>query len=128
MLHDAIKKIQSEMQKNSNHPYVQVIGTFLHQYLETNPAAAERIMAADKTIIKSLDAMRKEAEKKKVGSCAVLTDAEGFGIVLSYFGIDGVVPTATPISQPVPAPQPQPMPKAKPAAVDFDVNLDDLLR
>ena len=55
-MNNAITKLKSEMDANENNSYIQV----------------EKIMAADKTIAKSLDAMKKEAEKKKVGNCAVL--------------------------------------------------------
>lgn len=83
----AIKKLKEEIQKNSNNSYIQVVGNFLIGYLEQNPESAKSVLAEDKTIAKSLDEMRKEAEKKKVGNCAVLTDQEGFDVVLKYFGI-----------------------------------------
>lgn len=122
MLQNAISKLRSEMDKNANNSYIQVVGGFLLQHLEANPESAEKIMAQDKTIGKSLDKMRKVAEKKKVGNCAVLTDAEGFAVVLKYFGIE-----VAPVSAPA-------LVTARPAAavpekspIDFDVNLDDLL-
>ncbi len=121
MLKDAISKIQSEMDKATNNPYAQAVGGFLLQYLETNPGSAEKILTPDKTIAKSLTAMRSEAEKKKVGNCAVLTDAEGFAVVLKYFGIEGQVNTPAPA-----APRPATAVPA-PAAADFDVRLEDLL-
>ncbi|UTW69887.1 hypothetical protein KHA80_03090 [Anaerobacillus sp. HL2] len=61
----AIKKLEEEMQKNSNNPYIQVVGNFLIEYLKENPTSAEKVLVADKTIAKSLDAMRKVAEQKK---------------------------------------------------------------
>ena len=116
MLQNAISKLKSEMNQNADNSYIQVVGEFLLNHLKANPESAEKIMAPDKTIGKSLDEMRKVAEKKKVGNCAVLTDAEGFAVVLKYFGIEplGNVPAASP----------------KPAApaVDFDVKLEDLLQ
>lgn len=95
------------MEENKTNSYIQVVGEFLLKHLE-NPGSAERILAQEKTIGKSLDEMRKEAEKKKVGNCAVLTDAEGFAVVLRYFGIE---PAAAP----------------EPKQDDFDVKLEDLL-
>lgn len=115
MKEKAIKKLQDEMSKNTN-PYVQVVGNFLLQHLELHPEAAEKILASDKTVLKSLDEMRKEAEKKKVGNCAVLTDQEGFAIVLKYFGIEAAGNIQ---SKPALAP--------KKPDIDFDVKLDDLL-
>ena len=123
---EALSKIKAEMNGNKNNPYIQVIGDFLLHHLEANPEAAEKIMAADKTIGKSLDAMRNEARKKQHKGMAILTDAEGFAIVLKYFGIEGPVYSgaapAAPASRPTVT-----APPTKPAAPDFDVKLDDFL-
>jgi hypothetical protein len=116
MLEKAILKVQREI-GNGNNPYITVIGEFLLKHLKAHPEAAEKIMQADKTIAKSLDAMKAEAKKKAVGGCAMLTDTEGFEIVLKYFGIGGQVSVAPEA------------PEAKPAAkdIDFDVSLDDFI-
>ena len=114
MMNNAIAKIKSEMDQNKNTPYIQVIGNFLLQHLEKNPQAAAKINAVGKTISGSMAEMRKAAEKKKVGNCAVLTDQEGFDIVFKYFGIQ----TTETIQTAAPALSPE---------VDFDVSLDDLL-
>lgn len=87
MINKAIKKINEEIEKEKN-PYVKVIGEYLLGVIENSEAAAEKILEKDKTIMNSLGAMRKEAEKVKVGNMAMLTDEEGFAIVLKYFGID----------------------------------------
>lgn len=120
----AIEKLQSEMTKNNNNSYIQVVGAFLLQHLEQNPQDAEKILVADKDIGKSLEEMRKEASKKKVGSCAVLTDQEGFAVVLKYFGIEWATPTSAPK---VPTPKAQsPIAGSKPE-INFDIKLEDLL-
>ncbi|SDW97767.1 hypothetical protein SAMN04489725_12527 [Alicyclobacillus hesperidum] len=85
MYEKAVEKITLEMNANEHHPYVQVIGRFLLAHLEQHPEHAERILAEGKTILKSLDAMRRYAETKRVGNVAVISDADGFGIVLQYF-------------------------------------------
>lgn len=113
----AVEKIRSEMGENANNGYVQVVGGFLLQILEANPESAEKILAEGKTIKGSLDEMQKEARKKQVGNCAVLTDQEGFAVVLKYFGIEEPA-AARPVVAPV---------VARPS-VDFDVRLDDLLK
>jgi hypothetical protein len=115
---EAVAKLKSEMSSNNN-PYVQAVGQFLLQHLDQNPQNAEKISCQDKTIIKSLDEMRKVAEKKKIANCAVLTDTEGFSVVLKYFGIDGqvVVPGA-----PIPV-----VDTSKTSTSDFEVKLDDFL-
>lgn len=82
---EAVKKIRAEMESNQNSSYVQVVGNFLLNYVNEHPETAKSIVKEVKTILKSLDAMRKVAEKRKTGNCAVLTDAEGFDIVLNYF-------------------------------------------
>jgi len=117
----AIEKIKTEMTANANNSYVQAVGSMLLQYLEDSPVSAEQVMTEGKTISGSLTEMRKEAEKKKVGNCAVLTDQEGFAIVLQYFGIEAVAD-----HQPVPAQAVASVVKAK-SSTTFDVNLDDLL-
>lgn len=87
MITQAINKINAEKQKENNQ-YVNVISDFLIKYINQDEAAAEKILADGKTIMKSLQAMRKEAEKHKVGGVAMLTDEQGFEVVLKYFGIN----------------------------------------
>lgn len=119
MLQEAINKLKTEMDQNKKNSYVQVVGGFLLQHLDNNPGAAENILVEDKSITKSLAEMKKEAEKKKVGNCAVITDQEGFTVVLKYFGIKGTVPAAPSVVAAAPAP---------PAvSTGFDVKLEDLL-
>lgn len=89
-----IEKLNAEIQ-NSKNPYVQVVGNFLIDHINSYPTSAEKILDADKSIVGSLQEMRREAEKVKVDNCAVLTDQQGFAIVLNYFGIDGVVTPTT---------------------------------
>ena len=115
MHQQAVLKLKTEMDNSKNNSYVQVVGNFLLQHLDKHHKDAEKFMSADKTIAKSLDKMREEASKKKVGNCAMFTPEEGFAIVLKYFGIESAVT----ISAPVATPQ-----KSK---VDFDISLDDLL-
>lgn len=86
MISEAIKKINDEMEKEKN-PYVKVIGEYLLGVIRNNVGAAESVLDKEKTIMNSLEAMRKEAEKVKVGNMAMLSDAEGFAVVLKYYGI-----------------------------------------
>lgn len=81
----AIAKLQAEMAANLNQPYVQIVGNYLLAHLEENPEHAESLAADDKSIMDSLNVMQRYASAKKVGNVAVLTDAQGFGIVLQYF-------------------------------------------
>lgn len=119
MFNKAIEKINKEMVQNNGNNYIQVVGSFLLQHLESNPNSAGKILTEGKTIGNSLNEMRNVAEKKKVGNCAVLTDQEGFEVVLNYFGIGGkpIEVGATKIIQ-----------EAKPVVKkSFDVSLDELL-
>lgn len=113
MLDQAISKIKTEMEHNASSAYIKVVGEFLLKHLEAHPEAAEKVLSEDKTIAKSLAEMRKVAEKQKDGNVAVLTDQEGFEVVLKYFEIGGTAESAAPA--------------AVKSSVDFDVRLEDLL-
>ena len=86
MIDRARQKLATEMEADKN-PYIHVVGHFLMTHLAKNPGDADKIRTKGKTIKGSLRHMESEACKKKVGNCAVLTDEEGFAIVLDYFGI-----------------------------------------
>lgn len=126
-MHDqAINKINDEMTASKNNPCVQVVGAFLLQHLAAHPEAANAIMVEGKTVAKSLDEMRKVAEGRKHGNCAVLTDQEGFAVVLKYFGIEGSAAKGETIPMtPSPVTVKQPLVPSPRAA--FSVSLDDLL-
>ncbi|MBS3885592.1 MAG: hypothetical protein KGZ56_00885 [Dethiobacter sp.] len=110
----AIEKLRSEMEQNKNHRYIQIVGNFLVQYVTKNTAAAERILTEGKTIKGSLNDMKNEARKNQMDGIGVLSDEEGFAVVLKYYGI---TTAGTLASSPAP----------EKAAVNFDVSLDDLL-
>lgn len=128
MLAKALEKIRLEMAQNATNTYIQVVGGFLLQHLEQSPQDAEKILVTDKTIGKSLEEMRKEASKKKVGNCAVLTDQEGFAVVLKYFGIEStahIAARAVPIS--VSSDKVIQSSVVSKPANDFDIKLEDFL-
>lgn len=126
MLKQAIDKLQAEMAATKN-PYVLAVGQFLVAHVTANPADAEKILADKKTVLGSFEAMQKEAMKKKVGNCAVLTSEEGFKIVFNYFGIKAQV-TLNPQSAPVAAPAVE-VKEAIPAPprAAFTASLDEFL-
>ncbi|MCQ2009237.1 hypothetical protein NOM01_04415 [Sporolactobacillus sp. STSJ-5] len=116
----AIDKIKAEMDKEKN-PYVQVIGQFLIGHLQVHPNDADKIADEKKTIMMSLKAMETEAQKKKVDNCGILTDAEGYEVVLKYFGIDGNPAVQEPANQ-------EPTQKEQKSQADpFDVKLEDFM-
>ncbi|MCA4756305.1 Cas9 inhibitor AcrIIA9 family protein [Mycolicibacterium fortuitum] len=114
-MEQAVKKLQDEITGNQSNLYIQVIGNFLIRHVQANPECAEKIVDKGKSIVKSLEAMKNEAQKKQSNGMAMLTDAEGYAIVLNYFGIDG-----QPI-QSVQAIQPEP------EVSRFDVKLDEFM-
>jgi hypothetical protein len=118
MLDQAIAKIKAEMDQNPNDAYIRIVGEFLIQRVTANLDDAGKILVKDKTVKKSLDSMRAEARKKQVGGCAMLTDAEGFAIVLKYFGIEPGSVQVAPVAPAVPPTSPKPA---------FDVRLEDFL-
>lgn len=95
----AIAKLRAEMDGTGTNAYIKLIGDFLIKHLQDNPGTADQVAAADKTIAKSLLAMQAEAKKKAVGGMAMLTDAEGFAVVLDYFGLQGVPAPAQVVEQ-----------------------------
>lgn len=123
----AIAKIKAEMEADKANGYVQAVGAFLLEYVEQNPSVSPQLSAADKTIAKSLEAMRTEASKKKSNNVAVIAPQEGFAIVLKYFGIEGTVPTSFTV-----APRETitvTTERTKPAkSTDFNVSIDDFLK
>ena len=128
MINKAIKKIKDEIDNNKNNSYVEVVGIFLIDTLNKNPEAAEKFMDKDKTILKSLELMKKEAMKKKLGNCAVLADQEVFAIVLKYFGIDepSEINKVSETNKTEEIKNNIAEEKSK-NDIDFDINLEDLL-
>lgn len=125
MITKAINKLKAEMDKENKDVYVKVIGDFMLQYLDKYPEASEKILAEGKTIVNSIDEMAKMARKKAIKGRAMLTDQEGFEIVLKYFGIEA---SSTPGGVSVVKEIKVPAPKEKANSdVDFDVKLEDLL-
>lgn len=114
MLNKARAKIKTEIERNKSDAYIQVVGEFLLRHLEASPGDADRILNDGKTISKSIDEMAKAARKKASKGRAILTDEEGYAVVLKYFGI---LPPASI--------KPAPAPEIKNDV--FDVRLEDLL-
>ncbi len=113
----AIEKITKEMNNSPSNAYVQYIGGALIKHLRQSLNDIGKIMNEEKTIAKSLQAMRKEAEKHRIGNCAMLTPEQGLEIVYKYFGIGTKVsPQST-----------QPTAPKENSGVKFDLKLEDLL-
>lgn len=99
----AIKKVKAEVAA-SNVPHVKVIGRFLVKHLRETPEDAKYILQEGKSIAGAVEAMAKEAMKTQQNGVGVLSNKEGFAIVLDYFKRK---------EEPKPVPTPKPTAKAK---------------
>ncbi len=118
----AMEKINLEMNKENN-PYVKVIGEFLIQQVNGNEEVAKAILTEGKTIMKSLDEMKKVAKQRAINGCAVMEDAEGFKIVMDYFGINKKIDIKNSETKVVSINDY----KEKSTLEGIDINLDDIL-
>ena len=119
MYQKAVSKLKSEIGQSKDKQFVKVVGEFLLDHLNIYPQDAEKIMAVDKTIVKSVDEMWKVAGKIKVNNRAGMTGEEGMAIVFKYFGIETTVDVSVMTAAPAA--------NAHKPEVDFDVNIDDFL-
>ena len=98
MKQEAIEKLKSEMATSEAIPYIQIIGTYLLGYLEQHEDFASNILKDGRTVKESISAVRDVASKHKVDGVGVVSDEEGFKIIIDYFAKDVEVKT-------VPAPE-----------------------
>jgi len=87
MLNKAIEKIKAEIEQNKNNSNIQVVGEFLLEELALNNEVSEKVLIEGKTIKGGIEEMKKVAKAKAVDGCGMVSDQEGFGIVLTYYGI-----------------------------------------
>jgi hypothetical protein len=89
MFEKAKEKLKAEMESKKNNGYVQCIGQFLLEYLDSSRGSAEAILTEGKTIEGSYKAMEVEARNKpRAGNMVMITPDEGYEIIIKYFGID----------------------------------------
>ncbi|MBU3111970.1 PcfK-like family protein [Clostridium lacusfryxellense] len=123
MLEKAIKKINDEIEKNKNDTNIKVIGDFLVSQLKLNVGASEKVLQDGKTIKGSIEEMRKVAKSKAVNGCGMLTDEEGFGIVLKYFDIKFTPVSEYPLPIKVTEDPVAPIVQNEKVSIDFNVDL-----
>jgi len=133
MIEKAIEKIKAEMEKNKDDGNVKVIGDFLLKQIEINKDAAAGILQEEKTILKSIDEMQKEAlakVKKKTGTqCIAMDPVEGFKIVMKYFSFEAVQDKILEVEiNEIKETNDIKNENEKSNNIDFDINLDDLLK
>ncbi len=85
MKEKAIEKINAEMQKNPDNQYIEIIGQYIIDKCESD-AAAEKVLAAGKTLSGCLDKIKAAAKKKAINGVGVVTEDEAFAEVNKYFG------------------------------------------
>lgn len=81
----AVEKINQEMQKRPDDPYVEIIGHYIIDRCGLD-ADCEKRAASEKTLEGAMKAVQEAAKKKAVNGCAVLTPDAVFGEVDKYFG------------------------------------------
>ncbi len=86
MLTQAIEKINTEMQKNPNDKYTEIIGHYLIDRC-ADGEVAKCVVNEEKSLKGAMEQVLAEAKKKKQGSVAILMPSEVFGVVDQYFGI-----------------------------------------
>lgn len=124
MKEKAIEKLQKEIDSNKKNQYIGIIGKFLIGHINEKESFAEHVLKDGKTINGSIEAMKSEAKKKAKNGMAMLSDEEGFAIVVKYFEKAEAKKVAKPKES-------KPQPKAEEQAVEEtaedDSNIDDLL-
>ncbi len=63
-MQNAIDKLKSEIEKESENPHVKLIGEHLIEYIQANPHIADVIANTEKTIVDSLRVVNEEADKR----------------------------------------------------------------
>lgn len=90
-IEEAIKKINTEIQKEPNNRYLALVGENIIDCIMTDDDA-EKVLQEGKTLAEAMKAIMKEASKKKQGSVAVLQDAEVYRIAQAFFSLNPQAP------------------------------------
>lgn len=114
-MEQALNKVRAEMEAQKSNQTVQIVGAFVMKQIECNPLAAARVLVEGKTIAGSIDKMKQKAQSRQSGGVGVLTDDEGFKIVMEYYQIDAGNASSV-------APE-----ASLPGSSMFNVSLDDFL-
>ena len=85
-IEDAIKKINTEIQKEPNNRYIALIGEHIIDCI-TSEAAAERVLQEEKTLERALTGIKNRAKQQQVKGHAVIEDAVVYGWAREYFGL-----------------------------------------
>lgn len=122
MIAEAKAKLQAEMDASKGDDYVVWVGQHLLDHLDANPQDAEKFLAEGKTIAKSMDEVRKAAEKNRKGNSGFVNPDKGREIILGYFGIQA---NASSHSAVMVAPVVAPAAPVATSGSGFNVSLDE---
>lgn len=90
MKHEVIDVFEKECEENPDNMTLRMICNHVVEKLQhASEDVLKNILNKKLTLNGAIGEMRKVAEKRKSGSCAVLSDEEGFKIIDEYFGISG---------------------------------------
>ncbi len=96
---EAIKKINTEIQKQPNNRYLALVGEHIIDRITTE-AAAEKVLKAEKTLARALTGIQNRASRQKEGNCAVIEDAVVYGWAREYFDLTEEANPQTPAEAP----------------------------
>ncbi len=85
-IEDAIKKINTEIQKEPNNRYIALIGEHIIDCI-TSEAAAERVLQGEKTLGRALTGIENHAKQQQVKGHAVIESTVVYGWAREYFGL-----------------------------------------
>lgn len=85
-IEDAIKKINTEIQKEPDNRYIALIGEHIIDCI-TSETAAERVLQEERTLERALTGIENRAKQQQVKGHAVIEDAVVYGWAREYFGL-----------------------------------------
>ncbi len=85
-IEDAIKKINTEIQKEPDNRYIALIGEHIIDCI-TNETAAERVLQEEKTLERALTGIENRAKQQQVKGHAVIESTVVYGWAREYFGL-----------------------------------------
>ena len=87
----AIKKINTEIQKEPSNRYIALIGEHIIDCI-TSEAAAEQVLQEEKTLGRALTGIENRAKQQQVKGHAVIEDVVVYGWAREYFGLTAETP------------------------------------
>ncbi|MGM9917572.1 hypothetical protein [Anaerotignum sp.] len=98
-IEEAIKKINTEIQKDPKNRYLALVGEHIIDQITTEEAA-EKVLKEEKTLARALTGIENRARKQITGNHAVIEDAVVYGWAREYFGLTEEANPQTPAEAP----------------------------